>query len=85
MEYKTREAVPNEYKWDLTTRYKSEKEWEKDYLRLVDKIKEISEFKGKVVNSSENLFKTLNKYFEIDMQLGKLFVYASLKDTEDLG
>lgn len=85
MEYKSRKEVPNEYKWDLTTRYKNEKEWEKHYLELSEKIKEILDFKGKIVNSSEGLFETLNKYFEIDEQLGKLYVYASLKNTEDLG
>ncbi len=85
MEYKTREEVPNEYKWDLTLRYKDEQEWEKDYQFLTGLVKEIESFKGKVVSSANNLLETLNKYFEIDEKLGKLYVYASLRNTEDLG
>lgn len=85
MEYKTREDVPAQYKWDLTLRYKDDKEWEEDYISLTEKVKEIEKFKGKVVDSSESLFNALSKYFEIDEKLGKLYVYASLKNTEDLG
>ena len=84
MEYKTREDVPNEYKWDLTLRYQDAQEWESDYQELYEKVKEIEKFKGKVVDSSENLFNALSKYFEIDEKLAKLYVYASLKNTEDL-
>lgn len=85
MEYKTRKEVPNEYKWDLTTRYKTEEEWNLDYLKLSEDIKEISKFKGNVINSSDNLYAALSKYFEIDENLGKLYVYAHLRNSEDLG
>ncbi len=85
MEYKNREDVPNEYKWDLSTRYKTEEDWEKDYNKLSEEIKEISNFKGKVTGSSDYLLKTLKKYFEIECKLVKLFVYADLKNKEDLG
>lgn len=84
MEYKTREDVPTEYKWDLTLRYQDDQEWEADYHTLTEKVKEIEKYKGKVVDSSENLFNALSKYFEIDEKLGKLYVYAYLKNTEDL-
>ena len=85
MEYKNRSEVPNEYKWDLTTRYKTDDDWQKDYVVLSEKIKEISKFKGKVVSSADALVNILNKYFEIDEKMGRLYVYAYLKKDEDLG
>jgi len=84
MEYKTREEVPTEYKWDLTTRYQTEDDFENDYKRLSEELKEISNYKGKVTTSSDALYECLSKYFELDQQLGKLYVYANLRNTEDL-
>ena len=84
MEYKTREEVPTEYKWDLTTRYQTEEDFENDYKRLSEELKEISNYKGKVTTSSDALYECLSKYFELDQQLGKLYVYANLRNTEDL-
>lgn len=84
MEYKTREEVPTEYKWDLTTRYQTEDDFENDYKRLSEELKEISNYKGKVTTSSDDLYECLSKYFELDQQLGKLYVYANLRNTEDL-
>lgn len=85
MEYKTRNDVPDEYKWDLTLRYQDDKAWEDDYQSLIEMVKEIEKFKGIVTDSPDNLFSALSKFFEIDERLGKLYVYASLKNTEDLG
>lgn len=84
MEYKTREEVPNEYKWDLTTRYETEEDWDKDYKKLSEELKDICNYKGKVVTSSKDLYDCLSKYFELDQKLAKLFVYANLRNTEDL-
>lgn len=85
MEYKTRNDVPDEYKWDLTLRYQDDKAWEDDYQSLIEMVKEIEKFKGIVTDSPDNLFSALSKFFGIDERLGKLYVYASLKNTEDLG
>ena len=41
MEYKNRKETPKAYKWDLTAYYKDDKEWEKDYLKI---IKEFEDF-----------------------------------------
>ena len=35
MEYKNRKETPKAYKWDLTAYYKDDKEWEKDYLKII--------------------------------------------------
>ena len=41
MNYKKREDAPKEYTWDLSTRYKNNDKWLKDYniaLKQIDKI-----------------------------------------------
>ena len=34
MNYNNRDEVPEEYKWDLSTRYKDINDWEKDLEKL---------------------------------------------------
>lgn len=84
MNYNKREEVPNIYKWDLTTRYKSNKEFNNDYERLLNKHTKINEYKGKVLESSETLLKTLDLYFEIKNEILKLYVYANCKHNENM-
>ncbi|MDD2637296.1 MAG: hypothetical protein PHW82_17550, partial [Bacteroidales bacterium] len=84
MNYDKREDVPDIYKWDLTTRYKDDKAFEKDYLKNLKSYKEITKYQGKVLESSKTLLICLNKYFEIKKNILKLYVYANCKLNENV-
>lgn len=84
MEYNNRNEVEKDYKWDLTSYYKTAKDWEKDYLKIKTEYSKIKEYKGKVTKSANMLYQTLEEYFAYDARLAKLYVYANLKHDEDL-
>lgn len=84
MDYKKRSDVPVEYTWDLSSLYKDNNEWEKDYETLNRKIKTIEKYQNKILDSAENLVKTLDTYYDILNKIEKLYMYASIKHDEDL-
>lgn len=84
MEYKNRKETPKAYKWDLTAYYKDDKEWEKDYLKIIKEFENIKSYEGKVTKSANMLYQTLEEYFAYESRLTKLFVYASLRHDEAL-
>ncbi len=84
MNYDKREDIEKDYTWDLTTRYKTDEEWEKEFLDTKKDLKSLSKFESKVMQSADNLYDTLEEYFKLLQKVIKLFVYAELKRDEDL-
>ena len=72
MEYKTREEIPEKYKWDLSSRYKDLSEWDKDYNILKKEIKSIEKYKGHLFDNQDNLFNSLEEKFDLEQKLMKL-------------
>ena len=84
MDYNKREDINPKYTWDLTNIYKNDEEWEKDYQRLKENIKNISNYEHKVMESVDSLYNTLEEYYNIDAKISKCYIYISLKHDEDL-
>lgn len=84
MEYKNRSDVPNEYKWDLTKRYKTDADFEQCIKKAKKSIKNILNFKGNVLTSVDTLKETLDAYYKEEANIIRLYSYASLKHDEDL-
>ena len=82
--FKNREEVPEKYTWDLTTKYKSTKDWELDFNNLKNEINSISKYKDNLVDKADNLYNCLELDTNISTKLEKLYVYAYLKHDEDL-
>ena len=82
--FKNREEVPEKYTWDLTTKYKSTKDWELDFNNLKNEINSISKYKNNLVDNADNLYNCLELDTNISTKLEKLYVYAYLKHDEDL-
>ncbi len=83
MEYKTREEVPSEYKWDLDSMYKDESSVNKDIKQVEDLTPKILEFKNHIMDSSDSLYKFLKITEEQDRILNKLFVYSKMNFDVD--
>ncbi|MBN3491180.1 oligoendopeptidase F [Acholeplasma equirhinis] len=76
-------------KWDLSSFYPNEAEWEKDFESLKSEIGQFADFKGKLGD-----FETFKKYHELDeaitKKIYKVYSYAhlasdlNLKDTDKL-
>ena len=78
MEYKTREEVPNEYKWDLSKMYQNTEEVEKDIEEVKKLTKEILEYKSHILDSSNSLYEFLKLTEKQDRIINKLYVYSKM-------
>lgn len=80
---KTRDLIDDKYKWDLTTIYKIDEDWYKDYEILDKEITKIVSFKGHILDSDETLLEYLKASEDLERKLYKLYYYAHLKYDQD--
>jgi oligoendopeptidase F len=57
-----RNEVPADDTWDLTSLYKNAEEWEKDIIRITEMSKDFEQYKGKLINSPEQMLSALKEY-----------------------
>jgi len=80
---KNRVEIEEKYKWDLSSIYKSDEEFEKDYNELKEEIKTIDKYRGNILTSADNLYEFLENYFGLSRRLEKLYMYAHLNHDSD--
>ncbi len=78
-----RSEVPANDKWDLSTLYKSNDEWEKDLSLIPELIKNFTDFKGKLASSPQTFLDALKAYEALYKKLETVYCYASLYHTAD--
>ena len=81
---KKREEVSDEFKWDLSTIYKTEEDLSLDYEKIRKKIEDIKKYEDNFLDSSSNLYDALKETSEIEMILDKMWSYVSNKYNEDI-
>ena len=59
---KNRVEIEEKYKWDLSSIYKSDEEFEVDYNELKEEIKIIEKYRGNILTSADNLYEFLETY-----------------------
>ncbi|MER2027794.1 MAG: oligoendopeptidase F [Solibacillus sp.] len=79
----TREEVPEQLTWDLTTIFESDEAWEAELKEVEQLSKKASDYKGKVADSAESLYNTLQFSDALYERLSKLYVYSHLKHDQD--
>ena len=79
-----RKDVPASDKWDLTTLFKSDAEWEKALSKIARDAKTVAAFKGKL-SSEKNLLSALKAYEGLWKNIELVCNYASLMRTADEG
>lgn len=80
---KNRDEIEEKYKWDLSSIYKSDEEFEQDYSKLKEEIKTIEKYRGNILVSADNLYEFLETYFGLSRKLEKLYMYAHLNHDSD--
>ena len=68
MDYKTREEVPEKYKWDLSKRYKTVEEWQKSTNEIKNKIEDFKKYRNHIFDSSEKLYEALEAKAELSKE-----------------
>ncbi len=79
-----RSDVPIEDRWDLTSIYTSDSEWEREFNSTTDFAGDVLELSGRLGESSEILLEIIREIESRQRVIEKLFVYAHLRHDEDL-
>ena len=79
-----RSEIAAEFQWMLSDMYGSEKEWNEHYRQIEQLIDQFSQFKGTAGDSPEALLKILELQDQIDIQLDKIYAYASHQFDQDM-
>nr|WP_321452304.1 oligoendopeptidase F [uncultured Carboxylicivirga sp.] len=79
-----RNAIEDQYKWDLTPIYASDAEWDQKLEDFKTAMQKITDFKGTLGNSASSLLAYLNYSNDLMKEAYRLYLYASLKSDMDL-
>jgi len=78
-----RKDVPAKDKWNLSSIYKDDNDWETALKALPELSKEVVAFKGKLGESAETLLKALKAIEAANLQMETVYHYASLQHEAD--
>jgi len=77
-----RQEIPENFKWSIENIYVDEAQWDKDYRKVQELIKEFGAYKDQL-NHSEKLLNALNMYEILLEKTLKVYTYAKMKRDED--
>ncbi len=75
----------DKYNWDLTRMFKSEKEYKESINEVNKLLEDIIKYKGKILDSDNNLLNVLILDEKIDLLIERLYVYSHLGYYENMG
>lgn len=78
-----RSEVPAADKWDLSSIYKSNEEWESALKELPALAEKVLQFKGKLGSDSKTLLSALKSLEQAELKLETVYHYASLQHEAD--
>ena len=81
-EIKERKEIAEEYKWDLSSLFASDEAWEESLADIDEMIKEAASYQGKL-HDPEIIAEFFHKETEMSRRLDDIFVYVSLRRSED--
>jgi oligoendopeptidase F len=80
---RTRAAIEERYKWDLTPIYADDQAWERAKKELIGRFPGIDRFKGHIGESAARLLECLGLVDELHKEMMRLYCYASMHADED--
>ena len=83
-EYKTRDEIPEKYKWNLKDIYNTIEDWEDDFEYIVSNIDEYKNFQGSLSKSAKHIKELFKFSNHIETKLGHLYLYAFLSKDLNL-
>lgn len=78
-----RENVKLEDTWDLTTIFKTDEDFWKQFSEVEESIATIANYQNKLANSAQDLYEVIKASEEMDLKLETLYIYAHLKNDQD--
>lgn len=80
-----RSEVKAEDTWKLEDIFPSDEAWNKEFQAVKELIPNLSEFKGTLNHSADNLYEALTYQDKVMERLGKLYTYAHMRSDQDTG
>ena len=81
--YKTREEIPEKYKWNFSDIYENWEAWEADFKAISADMEEIISYKGTLGKSADNLLKLMAKQESLMKKAYKVYQFVSFQSTVD--
>lgn len=78
-----RKDIPESDKWDLSSIYKSNEEWEENLKVLPSLTEKVVQYKGRLGESSDVLLEALKALEEAELRMETVYHYASLQHEAD--
>lgn len=78
-----RKDIDKSLKWDTEKIYKTDEDFYKEVEEVKNLIEKTKAYKGKILQSADNLYDFLKTDEKLERKFSKLGVYASLKSDED--
>ena len=80
---KKREAIAENYKWDLTTIFATDEAFELELADASTALDDARALAGTLTDSAENLLAVTETELALMQRVEKLYVYASMKNDQD--
>jgi oligoendopeptidase F len=80
---RTRAAIEDRYKWDLTPIYPDDRAWERAKKELTGQFAAVDPFKGRIRESAAALYECLSLVNTLHKEMMRLYCYASMHSDED--
>ncbi|NLX35497.1 MAG: oligoendopeptidase F [Chloroflexi bacterium] len=80
-----RDDIPAADKWNVAAIYSSDDLWEQDLLKTQGLAESVAAFAGRLAESEQVLRQAIEAWFGAMRHVEKLYVYAHLRNDEDLG
>ena len=80
---KTREEIPEKYKWNLADLFPSDEAWRTAFSDITTRLDQVEKFKGTLTQSSGNLLQALEFNTSISKEASKLYSYVSMNSDLD--
>ncbi len=82
--FENREAINDEFKWDLSVLYKDDEAFLKDFKKIDALCDEVYEYKGRLTDSKENLFHAVEASLSLNRLSHNVYLYTHLNSDLDL-
>ena len=78
-----RKDIPDDYKWDLTSLFNSDEDWDKLFGEVESRINAYSDYKGRLKESVKVFKEALDVHLSLTHKIERIYTYAHLKSDED--
>jgi oligoendopeptidase F len=78
-----RDEVQDRYKWDLSSLYADDEDWEDAYSRAEELMQELSEYEGHATEDPATLKETIETYEDLMRTVSNVASYARMRRDED--